>query len=762
MMSYDLQPDGHTNENIEGSCARGLVKYLFGLAALAVITLAGTSWFVSRDAMAQTPTSEGSRTIGEPAPASLGIVVDSVPKTIQPAVVRTAAPGSTVNFSAIVTGLHGAVVSIGRSRMRNRFDTNGAAEPAQAVVPGTEGTLQFAAPAVGAVLEAVGTGFIVHSDGYILTNYHVVRGNDSMVVTVVGETQAQNYTATIVKLDAAMDLALLKIEPRAPLRVAPLGDSDRTQVADEVIAIGSPFGLDLSVSRGIISAKRKALVIEGTVHRDLIQTDAAINQGNSGGPLINRSGEVIGVNTAIYTPTGAFAGVGFAVPSNQAKLFLADVIAIQASQPAGTSGLAPWSLPVAMPPGGGGTAGPPISADAASPHGDSRDSMDCAICHQLLARPGAPSAFVGRSSQWPSANPALSIPAAAATGIPRSGAAGPPIPAGSASPHGDNRDTMDCATCHRLLPRPGVPTVGVVGQPAWPQGNSARGIPVAAPPPGGAMAAPPIIAGTPAPHKDGRETMDCAICHKFISPVRGATVAQLAQGPLQFARPPASLALNAAAASQLGTPPARAPILGATVQVVTADLARQTGQTEGKGVFVSRVVPGSPAAAAGLQPGMVIEKVDGRRLRSPSDLAAVVAAAKTGDRLRLAVSGNNGRQELRLFVGAPTSPPTTPVPIAPVPTEFSWRGMEIETFASVSLIGTVDLAPLKGAVIAEVLPTSPAQRVGLQANDIILEIGGMQTGSTELLNQALIASTDKHGVVMRASRANREFFLVLP
>ena len=762
MISNDLGPDVHTDGNIQLSCARGLAKYVFVLAALAIVTLAGTSWFVSRDALAQTSSTEGTRTIREPAPGSSRMVVDSVPTTIQPAVVRTAPPGNTTDFSAIVTGLHGTVVSIGRSRMRNRFDTNGAAESAQTVAPGTEGTLQFAPPAVGAVLEAVGTGFIVRNDGYILTNYHVVRGSDSMVVTVVDEAQAQNYTANIVKLDAAMDLALLKMEPRAPLRAAPLGDSDRTQVADEVIAIGSPFGLDLSVSRGIISAKRKALVIEGTVHRDLIQTDAAINQGNSGGPLISRSGEVIGVNTAIYTPTGAFAGVGFAVPSNQAKLFLADVIAIQASQPAGTSEFGPWSLPVAMPPGGG-AAGPPIPAGAASPHGDSRDSMDCAICHQLLARPGgAPSAFIGRSSQWPSANPALGIPAAAPTGMTQSGAAGPPIPAGSASPHGDNRDAMDCAICHRLLPRPGAPTVGVVGQFAWPQGNSARGIPAAAPPPGGAMAAPPIIAGTPAPHKDGREALDCVMCHKFISPVRGATVAQLAQGPLQFARPPASVALNAAAASQLGTPPARTPILGATVQAVTADLARQTRQAEGKGVFVSRVVPGSPAAAAGLQPGMVIEKVDGRRLRAPSDLADVVAATKTGDRLRLAVSGNNGRQELRLLVAAPMSSPTTPVPIAPVPTEFSWRGMEIETFASVTLIGTVDGAPLKGAVIAEVLPTSPAQRVGLQANDIVLEIGGMQTGSAELLNQALIASTDKHGVVMRVSRANRDFLLVLP
>ena len=407
-------------------------------------------------------------------------------------------------------------------------------------------------------------------------------------------------------------------------------------------------------------------------------------------------------------------------------------------------------------------AGPPIPADAASPHGDSRDSIDCAICHQLLARPGTPPALGGTSTQWHSAKPALGVPAAIPPGTSADGAAGPPIPAGAASPHGDSRDTMDCAICHRLLPRPGAPTVGVGGQSAWPQGHAPRVIPAAGRTPGVAMAAPPIVAGTPAPHTDGRETMDCAICHKFVAPIRSATVAQSAQGELQFARPPTSLALNVAAPPQPGTPPAATPILGATVQALTADLAAQTGQEEGRGVYVSGVVPGSPAAVAGLQSGTVIEKVDGRRIRSPSDLAVVVAASKAGDWLRLTVSGDKGRQELRLLVTASIVPPTTPGPITPVPTEFSWRGMEIETFTSVTPIGTVGRTPLKGAVIAEVLPTSPAKRVGLQANDIILEIGGMPTGSSELLKQALTASADKHSVVVRAARDNRAFFLVLP
>ena len=104
-----------------------------------------------------------------------------------------------------------------------------------------------------------------------------------------------------------------------------LGNSDDVRVADGVIAIGSPFGLEQTVSHGIVSAVRKSMVIEEVTHTNLIQTDAAINQGNSGGPLIAKNGAVIGINTAIYTPTGAFAGIGFAVSSNNVRMFLQGV-----------------------------------------------------------------------------------------------------------------------------------------------------------------------------------------------------------------------------------------------------------------------------------------------------------------------------------------------------------------------------------------------------------------------------------------------------
>ena len=738
MLSDDFENDVHRKEHPDGHCARGLRIYLALMAFIAITTLILTADYISRHSTSLPSSVIGFQNVAEPALSfSQGPVIPVAQSSIGTAGTFDGSP----DFAQIVSGLRGTVVSIGRFRV-NGVGTNRAmgGEPGQPAGPRTDGTLEFAAPAAGAVLETVGTGFIVHRDGYILSNYHVVRGSESMVVTVFGQTGAERYAANIVKLDATIDLALLKVESKTPLPEVRLGDSDRTQVADDVIAVGSPFGLDLTVSRGIISAKRKSLVIEGTVHRDLLQTDAAINQGNSGGPLINRRGEIIGVNTAIYTPNGAFAGVGFAVPSNQAKLFLADEIAPQTSQSMAESSIGPWSLSVAAPPGttAVGAAGPPIVAGAPSPHGDSRDTMECAICHQLLPRPGT------------QANALRAIPAAGPT------MAGPPVVNGTPAPHRDGRENMACTTCHHMTSPRGVSIPGVGGQASWPLANPARSIPAAAP----AMAGPPIVAGTLAPHRDGREAMNCATCHAFILATRGAAATPVAQGGLRFARPPASVALNAALTVRTVAAIGEAVILGATVQAVTADVAGSIAQPEGKGVLVSSVAAGSPAALIGLEAGMIIEKVNGRRLLLPSDLTALAAMSKIGDALRLTVSSDRGRQELILTI--PAGGVATPSAPTPLPTEFNWRGMEIETFASVTPASTGVGGQSKGAVIAEVSVTSPAQRAGLRANDIVIEINGLPTGNTELLNQALKMTTGARDLPIKISRNNRVFSIVVP
>jgi serine protease Do len=169
---------------------------------------------------------------------------------------------------------------------------------------------------------SLGSGFVIDKDGYILTNRHVVDEADEIKVTLAdGKTE---YDAKLVGKDARTDVALLKIEPKGALTVLPLGDSDRAEVAEWVMAIGSPFGLGSTVTVGVISYKGRPFEL-GTQGSqvELLQTDASINPGNSGGPLINTRGEVIGINTLIVTQGAPqSAGIGFAVPINVAREIL--------------------------------------------------------------------------------------------------------------------------------------------------------------------------------------------------------------------------------------------------------------------------------------------------------------------------------------------------------------------------------------------------------------------------------------------------------
>jgi serine protease Do len=164
---------------------------------------------------------------------------------------------------------------------------------------------------------AQGTGFFLSDDGYILTNNHIV---ESAVKVMVSTLQGQDYVAKVAGTDPQTDLALLKIEGKG-LPSAQFGDSAALKVGEWVLAIGNPFGLEHTVTAGIVSAKGRQLGTGGNVpeYQDYIQTDAAINRGNSGGPLVNMRGEVIGITSNILTPAGGNIGLGFAIPSNMAK-----------------------------------------------------------------------------------------------------------------------------------------------------------------------------------------------------------------------------------------------------------------------------------------------------------------------------------------------------------------------------------------------------------------------------------------------------------
>ena len=168
---------------------------------------------------------------------------------------------------------------------------------------------------------SLGSGFVIDAAGYIVTNNHVIADADQINVILHDDT---NLKAEVVGRDTKTDVAVLKVKTDKPLTAAGWGDSDKARVGDLVLAIGNPFGLGGSVTAGILSARQRD--INSGPYDDFLQTDAAINRGNSGGPMFNMDGHVIGINTAIYSPSGGSIGIGFAIPSNLAKEVVAELI----------------------------------------------------------------------------------------------------------------------------------------------------------------------------------------------------------------------------------------------------------------------------------------------------------------------------------------------------------------------------------------------------------------------------------------------------
>jgi putative serine protease PepD len=168
-----------------------------------------------------------------------------------------------------------------------------------------------------------GTGLVVDAEGHIVTNSHVVAKALTLEVTFLGE---KKVSGKLVGQDSASDLAVIKIDPFPGMMVAPLGNSDSLAVGQRVVAIGNPFGFQHTVTAGFISALHRDVNVDKRTMMDMIQTDAAINPGNSGGPLIDSRGNVIGINTAIYSPGGGSIGIGLALPINRARKAVQDIV----------------------------------------------------------------------------------------------------------------------------------------------------------------------------------------------------------------------------------------------------------------------------------------------------------------------------------------------------------------------------------------------------------------------------------------------------
>ena len=190
-----------------------------------------------------------------------------------------------------------------------------------------------------------GSGFLIDDQGRILTNHHVVKGGSQIQVTLLHDEAS--YDADLLAFDEASDLALIRIEPDKEIPYLTIGDSENLKVGQKVLAIGNPFGLEGTLTTGVISSLGRTIRDNDSLLEDMIQTDAAINPGNSGGPLLDSSGHVIGVNTAIYGPGGNI-GIGFAMPISRVKPLLQFVLSDGSSRPAEPLGLRSLYLPTRL------------------------------------------------------------------------------------------------------------------------------------------------------------------------------------------------------------------------------------------------------------------------------------------------------------------------------------------------------------------------------------------------------------------------------
>ena len=221
-------------------------------------------------------------------------------------------PPGPQSVAPLASRLAPAVVNISSSHRPKADTANGAATKSGKAGANSSDSGDGSDPMAGA--ESLGSGFLISADGLVVTNNHVIEGADSVLVYL---TDGTRLPAKIVGEDSKTDLAVLKIVPRHPLPFVQFGDSDSAAVGDWVMAIGNPFGLGGTVTLGIVSARNRD--IDEGPYDSFIQTDASINEGNSGGPLFDMDGKVIGINTAIIAQGGASLGIGFAIPANLAS-----------------------------------------------------------------------------------------------------------------------------------------------------------------------------------------------------------------------------------------------------------------------------------------------------------------------------------------------------------------------------------------------------------------------------------------------------------
>ena len=528
-------------------CTRNYKPWIMALVAMSIATIVWALYegsqhdeyinaFISRKGgVAQSTTQAAPGTASIPA-----VQVAAVVGTVQ------------MSYHQLIDSVRPAVVSIE------------AAVPSAQTAPGQAGTGLFPADIA---FNRIGSGFIIDSRGYVLSSYHVIVGAEALKATLYGTGGAMAYPLKLVKGDLRSDLALLRIQGSGPFPTAPLGNSDAVRTGDMVLTIGSPFGLEQTVTSGMISSRNRTLQMGDVVYENLFQTDSAINSGSSGGPMLNIKGEVIGINTAILAPTGVFNGVGFATPINRAAGLVGGVIDFNNSAPGAVAGqLVAWASQGRQV---GNNYRLPNGQTVVAPHGPLGACVDCHP--QLFEQQGGTTGqqvalggegrLVGNSYLLP--NGMTVKPPHTLRGL--------------------------CTNCHQLSFLEQMAKTQSAVPAAWAFGG-----------PGGVRGG-------------GRGLMQ-------NTPYRGA-----GQG----------MVVNE-------------PTLGVALIDVDDIICRQAQMLHPEGVYVTNVMAGGPAATAGIQPGDILLRLTGKKIRDSNSLVTLLASQNTVRRFELVYLRNGSRQTARI------------------------------------------------------------------------------------------------------------------
>jgi S1-C subfamily serine protease len=555
----------------------------------------------------------------------------------------------------------------------------------------------------------IGSGVIIDPRGYVLSSYHVIAGAEALKATVYGPGGAQEFPLKLVKADLATDMALLRIQGGGPFPYAVLGNSDVARTGDMVLTIGSPFGFEQSVTSGMISSRNRTLQVGDTVYEKLIQTDSPINRGSSGGPMLNVKGEVIGINTAIFAPTGVFNGIGFAIPINRAAELVGGVIDFKNIAPGvGAGQLVAWTSQGRQV---GNAFRLPGGQMITPPHPLRGNCLDCHP--QLVEQQGGAVAYVPANAD-PLMQQQNGLHIATGRGVPA-----------NADPFMQQQGIGMPANADPFLMQQQRRGMAANADPFFMQ-QQGRGVMPAN--------ADPLLQQQNGLHIGAGAGKSKGLFGRFNGgPMTGTGQLNVAGQQVAYVE----------------------PLMGVGLVDVDDIISKQAKMLHPEGVLVTGVSPGSPADVAGIQRGDILVRIAERKILNIASLNKLLSTQKIGKKFEVVYLRNGSRMTARLKTGGKNQP--TQAQQAALPQQelgpYQWQ-----LGASITPLAPANMGFTKTGVLVQNSGGILAAN-GLRSGDIIKGINGMQVEDLESFIKQSRKVDSKKGFMLDVIRSGNSIYL---